>query len=37
MYMDRCAPGTMIIFDNVKVIGPDKEVRPIAGISYMLH
>jgi hypothetical protein len=22
--MARCAPGTMIVFDNVKVLGPDK-------------
>ncbi len=32
----RCAPGTMVVFDNVKVIGPDKEVRTIQGTSYML-
>lgn len=36
-YMDRCAPGSMVIFDNVKVIGPDKMVRTIAGVSYLLH
>jgi hypothetical protein len=34
--MDRCAPGTMVVFDNVKVLGPDKLVRPIQGTSYML-
>ena len=34
--MARCAPGTMVIFDRVKVIGPDKEVRTIQGTSYML-
>lgn len=35
--MDKCAPGTMVVFDNVKVIGPDKQVRPIQGTSYLLH
>jgi hypothetical protein len=35
--MDRCAPGTLVIFDNVKVLGPDKVVRPIQGTSYLLH
>jgi hypothetical protein len=34
--MARCAPGTMVIFDRVKVNGPDKEVRTIQGTSYML-
>jgi hypothetical protein len=34
--MDRCAPGSVVVFDNVKVIGPDKIVRPIPGTSYML-
>ena len=32
----RCAPGTMVVFDKVKVIGPDKELRTIQGTSYML-
>jgi hypothetical protein len=35
--MARCAPGSMVVFDNVKVIGPDKLVRPIQGTSYLLH
>lgn len=35
--MARCTPGTMVVFDNVKVIGPDKLVRPIQGTSYLLH
>jgi len=35
--MDRCVPGSIVIFDNVKVIGPDKTIRPIAGLSLMLH
>ena len=36
-YMDRCAPGSIVIFDNVKVIGPDKMVRTILGTTIMLH
>jgi hypothetical protein len=36
-YMDRCVPGTMVIFDNVQVIGPDKTVRSIRGMSLVLH
>ncbi len=36
-YMDRCAPGSMVVFDNVKVIGPDKRVRSIPGLCLMLH
>ena len=34
--MARCAPGTMVVFDQVKAKGPDNLVRPIAGTSYML-
>jgi hypothetical protein len=34
--MARCVPGTMVVFDNVKVKGPDDTVRPIQGTSYML-
>ncbi len=34
--MARCAPGTMVVFDRVKVKGPDNEVRTIQGTSYML-
>lgn len=36
-FMDRCVPGSMVIFDNVKVMGPDKMIRSIAGTSYLLH
>ncbi len=36
-FMERCAPGTVVIFDNVVVLDPNKEKRPIAGVSYMLH
>ena len=35
--MDRCIPGTRVIFDEVKVIGPDKKVRAIAGMNLLLY
>ncbi|MGB4843704.1 MAG: GldM family protein [Ferruginibacter sp.] len=35
--MKRCVPGSIVVFDNVKVMGPDKQVRPIAGLSLILH
>ena len=35
--MARCAPGSMVVFDNVKAIGPDKLIRPIQGTSYVLR
>ena len=35
--MSRCAPGSVVIFDNVKVKGPDKLVRPIKGLTIMLY
>jgi len=35
--MDRCAPGTMVVFDNVKVIGPDELIRSVPGPSFRLH
>jgi len=35
--MDRCVPGSVIIFDDVKVIGPDKEKRTIPGITIVLY
>jgi hypothetical protein len=35
--MDHCTPGSIIIFDDVKVVGPDKVVRTIPGISIMLY
>ncbi len=34
--MARCVPGTFVIFDEVKVIGPDNQLRSIAGISIRL-
>lgn len=35
--MQRCAPGSFVIFDNVKIIGPDKMLRSIPGMSIVLH
>lgn len=35
--MARCATGTIVIFDDVKVMGPDKEIRTIQGLSLVLH
>jgi hypothetical protein len=34
--MDRCTPGTVVTFDNVKVIGPDNMVRVIDGKTIVL-
>lgn len=34
--MNRCGPGTIVIFDEVKVVGPDNMVRTIPGISLIL-
>lgn len=34
--MQKCAPGTMVIFDEVKVTGPDNLIRTIPGISLIL-
>ena len=33
----RCIPGTMVVFDDIKVVGPDKEVRTIQGLSLLLY
>lgn len=33
----RCVPGSIVIFDEVKVIGPDKQVRTIPGMSVILY
>ncbi|HMC99918.1 MAG TPA: GldM family protein [Ferruginibacter sp.] len=35
-YMDRCAAGTIVMFDNVKVLDPNNEIRTIQGASYVL-
>lgn len=34
--MDRCIPGTIVIFDDIKVLAPDNEVRTIRGVTYRL-
>jgi len=34
--MNRCKPGTIVIFDEVKVIGPDNLLRTIRGLSLLL-
>lgn len=36
-YMNRCAAGSIIIFDNVKVKGPDNLIRTISGTTLVLH
>ena len=33
----RCGPGSIVIFDNVKVKGPDNLVRTINGLTIMLQ
>lgn len=33
----RCIPGSIVTFDQIKVIGPDKQVRVIQGVSYLLY
>ena len=35
--MLQCSPGTNVVFDNIKVKGPDNTVRVIAGVSYLLY
>ncbi len=35
--MDRCAPGSIVIFDEVRVKGPDKMIRTIPGLSLILY
>ncbi len=35
--MARCVPGSIVIFDNVKVIGSDKRVRTIEGLTIVLR
>lgn len=36
-YMSRCAPGSSVIFDNVKVKGPDGRIRTIQGVGVSLY
>jgi len=35
--MKRCLPGTMVVFDDVKVKGPDDKLRTIKGLSLLLY
>jgi|APLak6261695196_1056220.scaffolds.fasta_scaffold06596_4 hypothetical protein len=35
--MERCQPGSVIIFDEVKVMGPDNKLRTIPGLSLVLY
>ena len=35
--MDRCLPGSVVVFDDVKVKGPDNLVRTIPGVSLTLY
>ncbi|UEG49200.1 hypothetical protein LK994_11215 [Ferruginibacter lapsinanis] len=35
--MLRCVPGSIVVFDDVKVIGPDKKLRTIPGATYILY
>jgi hypothetical protein len=35
--MARCGPGSVIIFDDVKVMGPDNTLRTIPGESILLY
>ena len=35
--MDRCVPGSLVIFDEVKVKGPDNTIRTIQGLSLVLY
>ena len=33
----RCIPGSIVVFDDIKVKGPDNIIRTIPGVSYMLY
>jgi hypothetical protein len=35
--MDKCIPGTVVIFDEVKVKGPDNLIRTIPGLTLRLN
>lgn len=35
--MERCVPGSIIIFDEIKVIGPDNHQRIIQPLSIVLY
>jgi len=34
--MNRCLPGTRVVFDDIKVKGPDNSIRTIQGINLLL-
>jgi hypothetical protein len=34
--MARCAPGTLVVFDEIKVMGPDNNITTIQGLSLSL-
>lgn len=36
-FMQRCGPGTIVSFEDVKVVGPDKLIRNIPGITLRLY
>ena len=33
----RCIPGSVVVFDEIKVKGPDNSVRTIPGVTYKLY
>lgn len=35
--MAKCLPGTIVVFDDVKVKGPDNEIRTIQGVTLTLY
>jgi hypothetical protein len=37
LLMEKCVPGTIVIFDEVKVVGPDNAIRTIPGVSLVLN
>ncbi len=36
-FMARCTVGSAVTFDNIKVKGPDNEIRSIDGVTYVLY
>ncbi len=35
--MNRCVPGSIVVFDDFKVMGPDNKVRTIQPLSIVLY
>ena len=35
--MSQCTPGTIVIFEDIKVKGPDEKVRTLQSVSYRLY